>query len=316
MSALQDNRLTHVAVHHCPVCEGAEQRAAFVYNGFQLKRCGSCELVYTEVREFPDDLYTDVYATQWFYRQMLDAADRTARGEWGRKQLWWYKKMVLRWLKRLTAGRRLLDIGCGPGTFLLVARQEGWNGEGVEPAQEAAKKAISLGLAVFSGYVKDYVASSPSPFDAIVSFEVLEHVPNPVDVLRDIRALLKPDGVLVLSVPNLDDPYCLKQQSELAMPPIHINFFNRRSLGRALQEAGFEIDRFFSLPIPTGSVRKTYGTKAFFLRLPGLLLAKLIGRADGTTLLAVARPSRVNKAQPPDTAHNGTDPQLRASRAV
>jgi 2-polyprenyl-3-methyl-5-hydroxy-6-metoxy-1,4-benzoquinol methylase len=291
MSALQDDRVPRVVTRRCPVCGDTEQPAGSVYNGFQLKRCISCELVYTEVREFPESLYTDVYASQWFYREMLNAADRTARGEWGRRQLWWFKKLALRWLERGTDGRRLLDVGCGPGTFLLVARQEGWDVAGIEPAQEAASKAIALGLNVFQGYVKDYAALSPSPFDAIVSFEVLEHVPNPVEVLQGMRALLKPGGMLVLSVPNLDDPYCLKQQIALAMPPIHINFFNRRSLGKALQKAGFAIDRFYSLPIPTSSVRNTHGKKGLYVRLPWLALARLIGRADGTTLLAVARPS-------------------------
>jgi 2-polyprenyl-3-methyl-5-hydroxy-6-metoxy-1,4-benzoquinol methylase len=291
MSTLQDDSVRRVVTHCCPVCGDAEQLDESVYNGFQLKRCGSCGLVYTEVREFPENLYSDVYASEWFYREMLNAADRTARGEWGRRQLWWFKKLALRWLKRGTTGRRLLEIGCGPGTFLLVARQEDWDVVGIEPAPEAASKAIAVGLNVFQGYVKDYAASSPSPFDAVVSFEVLEHVPNPVEVLRGIRALLKPGGMLVLSVPNLDDPYCLKQQIALAMPPIHINFFNRRSLGRALQKAGFAIDWFYSLPIPTSSVRNTHGKRGLYVRLPWLALARLIGRADGTTLLAVARPS-------------------------
>jgi 2-polyprenyl-3-methyl-5-hydroxy-6-metoxy-1,4-benzoquinol methylase len=245
--------------------------------------------VYTEVRQFPAHLYNDVYASQTAYRMMMDAAERTARGEWGRKQLWWYKKRVLDWLEREAPGRRLLDVGCGPGTFLLVARREGWNVSGVEPTREASNKAISLGLDVFPGYLKDYAATAPLPFDAIVSFEVLEHVPDPVPQLRGIRDLLKPGGILVLSVPNLDDPYCLKQQIAPAMPPVHINFFNRRSLGRAIREAGLVIDRFKSLPIPTSSVRNIHGKNGFYLRLPWLSIASLVGRADGTTLLAVAR---------------------------
>jgi 2-polyprenyl-3-methyl-5-hydroxy-6-metoxy-1,4-benzoquinol methylase len=292
MCSLQADPLPNVVAHCCPVCGNAEQqRPASVYNGFQLKRCGSCELLYTEVREFRDDLYGEVYASLPGYREMLDAADRTARGEWGRQQLWWFKKLALRWLKREAAGRRLVDIGCGPGTFLLVARQEGWDVTGLEPAEEAANKAVSLGLNIFHGYVQDYLASSPETFDAAVCFEVLEHVPNPVGVLRAIRSLLKPHGVLVLSVPNLDDPYCLKQQFSLVMPPIHINFFNRRSLGRAMQEAGFVVGWFYSLPIPTSSVRNVHGIKGFGLRLPSLVLGRLLGRADGTTLLALGRSS-------------------------
>lgn len=287
--APKDGRASHAVANACPVCGDTGQGDLFVYNGFQLKRCGNCELVYTETRHFPDHLYDDVYSSQIAYREMMNAADRTAQGVWGRKQLSWFKKKALSWLRREAPGRRLLELGCGPGTFLLVARQEGWDVTGVEPTLEAANKAATFGLDVFKGYLEDYVESSSSQFDAVVSFEVLEHVPNPLDQLRWIHALVKPGGIVVLSVPNLDDPYCLKQRNPASIPPVHINFFNRRSLGRAIQDAGFVVVRFYTLPIPSSTVRNLHRKKGFILRLPWLAVARLMGKADGTTLLALAR---------------------------
>jgi 2-polyprenyl-3-methyl-5-hydroxy-6-metoxy-1,4-benzoquinol methylase len=151
---------------------------------------------------------------------------------------------------------------------------------------------VSFGLDVHACYVQEFLAKQPVPFDAIVSFEVLEHVPDPVGLLRAMHELLQPEGVLVLSVPNLDDPYCLKQQIAAAMPPVHINFFNRRSLAAALDRAGLAVQRFFSLPVPTSSVRNIHGKQGFLLRLPILALRRLVGRADGTTLLAAAHRKR------------------------
>jgi hypothetical protein len=101
--------------------------------------------------------------------------------------------------------------------------------------------------------------------------------------------LLKADGTMVLSMPNLDDPYCMMQQIGSAMPPVHINFFNRRSITAVLARTGFEVSRFTSLPIPTSSVRNIYGVRGFLCRIPLLAMKRLLGRADGTTLIVEAR---------------------------
>jgi SAM-dependent methyltransferase len=245
--------------------------------------------MYTAVREIPDALYDQVYASNAGYRLLSHAADRTAAGEWGFRQLWWFKRMALKWLEGATSGRRLVDIGCGPGTFLLVARSRGWDVAGVELAREAAAQAARYGLEVHQGSVESFAENNVKRFDAAVCFEVLEHVTDPIGMLRAIHRLLSDKGILVISVPNRDDPYCLKQRIQAAMPPVHINFFNRQSLGIALARAGFEVTRFKSLPIPTSSVRNVHGKQGFWMRVPGLLLERLRGRADGTTLIALAR---------------------------
>jgi 2-polyprenyl-3-methyl-5-hydroxy-6-metoxy-1,4-benzoquinol methylase len=276
-------------VAQCPVCGASGQRKGKIYNSWQLSECPGCSFTYTAVRKMPEGLYQDEYEQDGAYLGMLAAARRTAAGELGFRQLWWFKRLGLKWLESMTNGRRLVEIGCGPGTFLMVAKSRGWDVTGVEPAAPAAKQATEFGLAVTHGYVGPFAAANTRPFDAAALFEVLEHVPDPVAVLRAIRSLIVPGGAFVMSVPNLDDPYCLKQQIRSAMPPVHINFFNRRSLRKALESAGFEVVRFKSLPIPSSSVRNVHGKGGFILRVPFLCVASLFGKADGTTLVAMAR---------------------------
>jgi 2-polyprenyl-3-methyl-5-hydroxy-6-metoxy-1,4-benzoquinol methylase len=278
-----------VPVAQCPICGATGQRKGEVYNSWQLSECPGCGFTYTAVRKMPEGLYQDEYEQDGAYLGMLATARRTAAGEWGFHQLWWFKRLGLKWLEGMTNGRRLVEIGCGPGTFLMVAKSRGWDVTGVEPAAPAAKQATEFGLAVTHGYVEPFVAANARPFDAAALFEVLEHVPDPIAVLRAIRSLIVPGGAFVMSVPNLDDPYCLKQQIRSAMPPVHINFFNRRSLRKALESAGFEVVRFKSLPIPSSSVRNVHGKGGFILRVPFLCVASLFGKADGTTLVAMAR---------------------------
>lgn len=276
-------------VNQCPVCGTSDQKTGMIYNSWQLNECPACSFTYTAVRKMPEGLYQDEYEQDGAYLGMLAAARQTAAGKWGFRQLWWFKRMGLRWLEGVTSGRRLVEIGCGPGTFLMVAKNRGWDVTGVEPAAPAAKQAKEFGLTVTHGYVESFAAANTRPFDAAALFEVLEHVSDPVAVLRSIRSLIVPGGAFVMSVPNLDDPYCLKQQIRSAMPPVHINFFNRKSLRAALENAGFEVVRFKSLPIPTSSVRNVHGKGGFLLRAPVLCAASFFGKADGTTLVAMAR---------------------------
>lgn len=172
---------------------------------------------------------------------------------------------------------------------MIVAGRLGLNVEGIEPTRPAAEAATNLQLKVFCGFVEEYVARSSRTFDAVTCFEVLEHVPDPVAMLTCMRKLVEPDGHLILSVPNVDDPYMLEQPFPQSMPPIHINFFNKKSLAAALDRAGFAIERVFTLPIPTGTVSRVYGAKGLILRLPYLAMLRLLGKADGSSLVVMAR---------------------------
>lgn len=283
---------------HCPACNSQNLRDCTIYNGYLLKRCEKCEFVFTEQRQFSTAQYEDIYSGVTAYRMMIDDARQTYEGRKGYRDLWWFKRMGLRWVKSYVSTGKLLDVGSGPGTFLLVARREfGFEVQGIEPAPAAAKIANEFGAPTYCGTIEQFEKQNSNRFEAITSFEVLEHVSDPLSILTAARTLLNPTGVLVLSVPNLDDPYCLQQQIKPAMPPIHINFFSRTSLKALLKRAGFELKRSFTLPIPTSSVRNVYGKYGFVLRLPSLALRKLAGMVDGTTLLIMATPIHVEPCE-------------------
>src|SRR5512143_3798556 len=120
----------------CPIDDDVASEAWGEYNGYPLRSCQKYKLVFTEQRQFPDDLYEQVYAGP-AYKEMLEVAEKTHKGELGFEALWWYKKMALKWMDRLEVPKTLLDVGCGPGTFLMVAQERGWDVHGIELAREA-----------------------------------------------------------------------------------------------------------------------------------------------------------------------------------
>src|SRR5207244_5959371 len=111
-------------------------------------------------------------------------------------------------LGRLTAGRRLLDVGVGTGLLLHLARQAGWEAVGVDLCAEAAARAArEFGVAVAVG---DFLgADLPGGYDAITMADVVEHSRDPCAFLARARALLAPGGVLYVGVPNHRSPVYL-----------------------------------------------------------------------------------------------------------
>lgn len=126
--------------------------------------------------------------------------------------------------------RSLLDIGCGHGRFSHYMSTLGWDVVGVEPSKDAASHARSLGLKIYTS-IQECFQNTP-PFDAVTLLNVLEHVVDPIDLLRRIRGRLKAYGILVVRVPN--DFSVLQEVARerlnrepwwIAIPD-HINYFN------------------------------------------------------------------------------------------
>jgi len=93
---------------------------------------------------------------------------------------------------------RLLDIGAGTGDFLVTAKANGWQITGLEPSEKAKKTAISKGVS----FEKDIKNIENQSFDVITMWHVLEHVPDVEQQIKELKRLLKPNGTIIIAVPN------------------------------------------------------------------------------------------------------------------
>ena len=203
-----------------------------------------------------------------------------------------WKRRLARIAAAGATARRLLDIGCGDGSLLQLAQQRGMEVAGTEFSVEAAR---SKGLDV-RRELRDFVGTAP--FDVITSWHSLEHMTDPVAVLRDAHALLHPQGTLLLAVP---DARCwsalLFGRHWLHLDaPRHLHHFSSRSIEHMLRAAGYQpVHRFggeaeYDLMGWSQSLLDALGLprQAFFKMLTGKSQQGLVARAVHCALGAAA----------------------------
>jgi SAM-dependent methyltransferase len=143
--------------------------------------------------------------------------------------------------------RRLLDVGSGPGMFLLHGVERGgWSVRGIEPSSQAVAHSRTLGLDVTQAFLNADTAARLGRVDVVHMNEVLEHVPDPREVLSVVDSMLDPGGLMALMVPNDYSPFqkALREACGYdpwwVAPPHHVNYFDVGSIQRLLAER-FEV---------------------------------------------------------------------------
>jgi ubiquinone/menaquinone biosynthesis C-methylase UbiE len=138
---------------------------------------------------------------------------------------------------------KLLDVGCGDGTFLNLMRVRGWDVDGIDfdaAAIQTAKKKHNLTLR--HGDLRA-AKLSEATFDAVTMSHVVEHLTDPIGLLREIHRLLKPGGQLVMTTPNTSGVGHQKFGASWfgVDAPRHLHLFNKSNLSEVARRAGFQI---------------------------------------------------------------------------
>ena len=156
---------------------------------------------------------------------------------WGRRIMLIYKYAILK--RHLLPNSRLLDIGCGTGSFLSFMKKKQFDVLGVESNIKARKICFKRGIVVESSESKLGLAC----VDAIFLWHVLEHLPNPENSLLTYRSILKPEGLLVVAAPNFESHDKIHYQQNWAAldVPRHLWHFTPKGLIKMAYESGFDL---------------------------------------------------------------------------
>lgn len=207
---------------------------------YQVVKCLNCGLVYTNPQPTLNKIgthYQETYYRDWIDKQM----ER-------RIQMW---KKRLKDVQGFKSSGHILDVGCGIGTFLNLAKEFGYAVKGTEISEFGSKYVKEkLGIDVFKGDVKEARFLS-NHFDIVTLWHTLEHVPDPSSLLKEIHRILKTDGLLVIAVPNVHNSitkflYFLARRRKLKLFSIdakewHFYHFSIRTLSSLLKKTGFDI---------------------------------------------------------------------------
>lgn len=229
----------------CRLCGAATTPAAYLAP-LPFLACERCGFVFradarndTEIRDtYESGAYMEVRATEYTDPETLRHRRRDAN-------------VRLDYLAPVATTGRLLDVGAAGGAFVEQATKRGFAAEGLEPTPEfVAFAAEHLGVTLHASTVED-AGLAPASLDVTTMWHVLEHVPDPVRVLEQLRDALRPGGVVAIEVPNAGGHLARREGVSWGSlePDVHVNQFSARSLRTALDAAGLEVVRLGSLTI-------------------------------------------------------------------
>lgn len=136
----------------------------------------------------------------------------------------------------------ILDVGSGPGTFIMVAKKRGWNGIGIDIAQWCEDAGKRLGVEIIIGDINEGILASDS-FDVCFSFSSLEHFYNPLKTLKEIYRCLKPEGISVtaglVNYDSIERKVGFRSFWVDNEPPAGLSYWTPKTIRLMHEKAGF-----------------------------------------------------------------------------
>lgn len=242
-----------IPITACPLCKKSKRQficripeaQGKIKDLFSLFRCQECGLVYVSPQ--PDTIEEQALYDDNFYCTPSMRAPVLA----GHIQEFFHDRRRER-LEKFRRPGKILDIGCGDGTFVRHMASHGWQATGIDissTAKRLAKKNNDQAV-ILSGKLEELKLPAAS-FDCLTLWQVLEHMADPNRLLRQAATLLRPGGLIVVAVPNIKSfqARITKKRWWGLDVPRHLTHFSPEILKRTLGNAGFRVKKInhFSL---------------------------------------------------------------------
>lgn len=228
----------------CPVCN-QKTGLSLVHEDkiYKILNCPSCGLEFSDPMEYNNQLYDNLYKKDTpdlaYTENPRITAFLTSHPMKAHRFLELNHVYAIKWIKNnYKQGTKILDIGCGSGSFLFALKHRGYEPYGMEVARSAVEELGRAGFNAAEGSLDD-VPREWGSFDVVTVFEVLEHLPNPFEFLSSLRRRW-PDASLILSAPDPRRVYLLFHDREAGdYPPHHLTRWTPQALKIILTRAGY-----------------------------------------------------------------------------
>ncbi|MGZ4115982.1 MAG: methyltransferase domain-containing protein [Bacteroidia bacterium] len=231
---------------NCPVCN-SNQMSPFLAckdntvsrETFQIVQCNSCGFKFTNPRPEEDKLGAYYKSEDYVSHSNTKKGFINSTYQSVRKYTL-LKKLQL--ISKYYKTGKILDIGCGTGEFLNTCKNAQWETFGIEPDPDAKKMAsTNFGLDVKAETeIKNLEAEK---FDVISMWHVLEHVPKLNERIEDLKRLIKPNGLIIIAVPNCNslDAKIYKENWAAYDVPRHLYHFTPKDIEQIFRNHGLEL---------------------------------------------------------------------------
>lgn len=286
---------SNTTVKPCILCGYVPVTPIWQQDPYRLVKCTSCELAFIENPPTEEEL-ARLYSFQMGYMEHYadPSTDFSHKWEKARHQCDLLDSKVPK--------GRLLDVGCSAGFFLKTAKDRGWDVMGIELSPDTAEIGRKRhGLNIVTASLEDSELKEQS-FDVITLWDVIEHLPNPLDALHHVKRLLRPGGWVVVESPNIDGLF--PRLSYLVAnlinfwphpePPFHLFQFSKKTMRNVLNRAGFDNITVWDQGIPVWysfrPISKTFRSPRklcyFIVFSPIAKLAPLVRAGDAMVVFA------------------------------
>ena len=237
----------------CPCCESSESQALYrkkehphILQGLPVEtiimKCDNCAAAYTEPMPTQEQL-------EYIYREEFLYPDHFSKQE---------KKGLIKYINQLEnllgqKSGKMLDIGCASGLLLSLAVAKGWQAYGLDTSQkllEVAMKEVPQ-ASLFLGPIKNADYDS-NYFDIAVALNLLEHLTDPIDFLKEVNRVLRPGGLFLFKTVRIDSILARKRKMDWdhLKWPGHLIWYSKKSLQRLLQNTNFHIRKIQFTGVP------------------------------------------------------------------
>jgi SAM-dependent methyltransferase len=205
---------------------------------FRCERCGTGYVDPVPTDEFLEEFYSSYHLSAEMGGTYVDVEARMEAD-------FPTKVAMAKRFAPMSGTIRLLDVGCGKGYFARAALDAGIEAEGCDLSDNGVKHAVEkLGVKACAGHIAELKHSiGLEKFDVVTFWATVEHLPDPISVMRDLRDVLKPGGVLLMDTGIGNDwlDRLMPGRVQWFDPPQHLFVFSGQGLELAVEKAGFKV---------------------------------------------------------------------------